>query len=74
MNPKPATHARTAPVKNPRLLFAERIDAVWTDLGASEVRETERQRQTDRQTEQRDGTETERLILKLLNWLSRKAS
>jgi len=27
------------PVKNPRLLFAERIDAVWTDLGASEVRQ-----------------------------------
>jgi len=30
---------RAEPVKNPRLLFAERIDAVWTDLGASEVRQ-----------------------------------
>ena len=25
--------------KNPRLLFSERVDSVWTDLGASELRQ-----------------------------------
>jgi len=30
---------RVRAVKNPRTLFAERIDAVWTDLAASEVRQ-----------------------------------